>query len=84
MFGFGGMYKGKKKIKDSFVLETLSFFNQKIDFIVGKSELINELLEEIDDPVIIEKLNEKLIDLEKEIDYIGKKIDLEQRNLKKS
>lgn len=84
MFGFGVMCKGKKKIKDKLIIETLSFLNQKIDNIVGKSELINELIQEIDDPLIIEKLNEKLTVLEKELDHIGRKIDLEQKILKNS
>ena len=78
------MHKGRqKKTRNSLVLETLEFLNQRIDHIVGKSELINELLNEIDDPIIIEKLNTKLAILEKEIDHIGKKIDLESKFLKK-
>lgn len=78
------MFKGKKKIKDKLIIETLSFLNQKIDNIVGKSELINELLEETDDPVLIEKLDSKLLALEKELDHIGNKIEIEQKFLKKS
>lgn len=78
------MCKGKKKIENNLILETLAFLNQKLDIIVGKSELINELIEEFDDPKIIEILNEKLMILENELDHIGSKIDLEQRNLKKS
>lgn len=77
------MFKAKK-IKDNLIIETLSFLSQKIDNIVGKSELINELLEEIDDPIIIEKLDKKLEILEKELDHIGNKIDIEQKFLKKS
>lgn len=79
------MFQGKKKKQkeNNLILETLNFLNQKIDNIVGKSELINELLDEIDDPVIIEKLNIKLAILEKELDHIGSKIDLEKINLKK-
>lgn len=78
------MYNRKKKIKDDLVIETLSFLNQKIDNIVGKSDLINELLEETDDPILIDKLDHKLMALEKELDFIGRKIDLEQKNLKKA
>jgi hypothetical protein len=78
------MFTGKKKKQkeNNLIIETLSFLNQKIDNIVGKSDLINELLEEIDDPVIIESLNKKLAVLEKELDHIGSKIDLEKQNLK--
>lgn len=78
------MFQGKKKKQkeSNLILETLNFLNQRIDNIVGKSELINELLEEIDDPYIIEKLNKKLSKLEKELDHIGSKIDLEKQNLK--
>lgn len=79
------MSKAKKPIQqDNFIIQTLSFLNQKIDNIVGKSDLINELLQETDDPMLIQKLNDKLQILENEIDYIGKKIELEHKNLKKS
>lgn len=77
------MLQEDKKEKSSLVLETLSFLNQNIDRIIGKSELINELLEEVEDPKIIELLNEKLILLDKEITHIGNKIDSEQKILKK-
>ena len=79
---YGFMLKGTKRQKNNLILESLSFLNQKIDIIVGKSELINELLDEIEDPVLIEILHKKLDLLEKEIDHIGNKIDLEQKFLK--
>lgn len=71
-------------IKNNLVLETLGFLNQKIDIIIGKSELINELLEEVDDPLIVNLLQKKLDILELEINHIGLKIDLEQKCLKRS
>lgn len=77
------MFRETKKQRNKMVLESLAFLNQSIDKIVGKSELINELLEEIDDPVFIGILNKKLDLLDKEITHIGNKIDLEQKMLKK-
>jgi hypothetical protein len=74
----------KEKPQTNLILETLSFFNQKIDFIIGKSEVLNELLEEIDDPKILTHIHKKIENLEKELDYIGTKINLEQKLLKKT
>jgi prefoldin subunit 5 len=74
---------GTKKEKNNLVLESLAFLNQEIDKIVGKTELLNELLEEIDNVKVIEILNKKLDTLDKEITHIGNKINLEQKMLKK-
>jgi len=75
--------KKQKENSNNLILETLGFLNQRIDIIVGKSEIICDLLDEFDDPILLEKLNCKLSELEKELDHIGSKIDLEKFNYKK-
>ena len=80
------MQKKKEKIQEitkNMSIETLGFLSSKLDEIMGKSELINELLEEDDDPNFIELLNKKLSKLENEIEYIGNKIRIEQDIIKK-
>lgn len=81
------MQKKKEKVqevKKNLSIETLVFLSSKLDEIMGKSELINELLEEEDDPKFIELLDAKLTKLENEIEYIGNKIRIEQDIIKNS
>jgi hypothetical protein len=73
----------KKEIKKNLSIDTLVFLSSKLDEILGKSDLINELLEEEDDPKFIELLDKKLTRLENEIEYIGNKIRIEQDIIKK-
>lgn len=70
-------------MKDDMTLKTLSFLTQKLDEIVGKSDLINEILEETTDKRMIRLLQRKLVDLEKELAYITEKVNLEKKMLKK-
>jgi hypothetical protein len=69
---------------DNLSLKTITFLNQKIDAIVGKSEILKELSKEIQDEKILDILNNKYKVLEQEISHIEQKIDLEKKYLKKS
>ena len=73
----------KEKIKRNASVETLLFLSSNLDQIIGKTNLINELLEEESDPLVIQKLEEKLNLLEKEVEYIGKKIQVEKNIINK-
>lgn len=74
----------KKIIKENINVKTLNFLSSKLDEIIGKSELINELLEEENDPSLIEKLEKKLSKLEQEVEFIGNKIRIEKEIIGKS
>lgn len=69
---------------DNLSLKTIAFLNQRIDGIVGKSEILKELSKEIQDEKILDILNNKYKVLEQEISHIEQKIDLEKKYLKKS
>ena len=61
--------------------ETLLWLNKQIDDIHAQSVLVGELLMDEDDPRIIEKYDNKLAELEKELNSINNKIELERKLL---
>ena len=63
-------------------LETLVWLNKQIDDIHAQSVLVGELLMDEDDPRIIEKYDEKLAHLEKQLDAINNKIEVERKMIK--
>lgn len=62
-------------------LETILWLNRQIDDIHAKSILVGELLLGEKDPTIIKKYDRKLQELEKELDGINNKIEMERRLL---
>ena len=62
-------------------LETILWLNKQIDDIHAQSVLVGELLMDEDDPRIIEKYDNKLTELEKELNGINNKIELEKKLL---
>lgn len=60
-------------------LETLVWLNKQIDDIHAQSVLVGELLMDEDDPKIVEKYDEKLASLEKQLDIINNKIEFERK-----
>jgi len=62
-------------------LETILWLNKQIDDIHAQSVLVGELLMGEDDPRIIEKYDNKLAELEKELNGINNKIELERKLL---
>ena len=62
-------------------LETILWLNKQIDDIHAQSVLVGELLMDEDDPKIIEKYDNKLAELEKELNGINNKIELERKLL---
>jgi tRNA A22 N-methylase len=62
-------------------LKTILWLNQQIDDIHAQSVLVGELLLDEDDPRIIEKYDNKLAELEKELNGINNKIELEKKLL---
>ena len=62
-------------------LETILWLNKQIDDIHAQSVLVGELLMDEDDPKIIEKYDNKLAELEKELNGINNKIELEKKLL---
>lgn len=62
-------------------LETILWLNKQIDDIHAQSVLVGELLMDEDDPRIIEKYDEKLASLEKQLEGINLKIEAERRML---
>jgi tRNA A22 N-methylase len=62
-------------------LETILWLNKQIDDIHAQSVLVGELLMDEDDPKIIEKYDNKLAGLEKELNSINNKIELERKLL---
>jgi len=62
-------------------LETILWLNKQIDDIHAQSVLVGELLMDEDDPKIIEKYDNKLAQLEKELEGINLKIETERRML---
>ena len=59
-------------------LETILWLNKQIDDIHAQSILVGELLMDEDDPKIVEKYDNKLAQLEKELQGINRKIELEK------
>ncbi len=62
-------------------LETILWLNKQIDDIHAQSVLVGELLMDEDDPRIVEKYDNKLAELEKELNSINNKIELERKLL---
>ena len=62
-------------------LETILWLNKQIDDIHAQSILVGELLMDEDDPKIVEKYDNKLAQLEKELLGINLKIETERRML---
>ena len=60
-------------------LETLVWLNKQIDDIHAQSVLVGELLMGEDDPRILKKYDEKLASLEKQLDVINKKVEMERK-----
>jgi len=65
-------------------LRTLLWLNQQIDDINSKSEVIGELLMNETDRRIIKKLDDKLAQYEKDLENIGRKIEIEKELLANS
>ena len=64
-------------------IETLAWLDKQIDDIHAQSVLVGELLLDEDDPKIIEKYDNKLAELEKELKNIDNKINFERSILNK-
>lgn len=62
-------------------LETILWLNKQIDDIHAQSVLVGELLMDEDDPKIIQKYDEKLASLEKQLKNINLKVEVERRML---
>jgi predicted nucleic acid-binding Zn-ribbon protein len=62
-------------------LQTLLWLNKQIDDINSKSEVIGELLMNETDRRIIKKLDNKLAQFEKDLENIGRKIEIEKELL---
>ena len=62
-------------------LETILWLDKQIDDIHAQSILVGELLMDEDDPRIIEKYDNKLAELERELEGINRKINLEKEIL---
>jgi tRNA A22 N-methylase len=64
-------------------IQTLTWLDRQIDDIHAQSVLVGELLLDEDDPRILEKYDNKLAELEKELHNINNKIEVERRMLAK-
>ena len=64
-------------------IETLAWLDKQIDDIHAQSVLVGELLLDEDDPKIIEKYDNKLAELDKELKNIDNKINFERSILNK-
>jgi hypothetical protein len=62
-------------------LQTLLWLNKQIDEINAKSEVIGELLMNETDRRVIKKLDNKLAQYEKDLENIGRKIEIEKELL---
>lgn len=62
-------------------LETILWLNKQIDDIHAQSVLVGELLMDEDDPRVVKKYDNKLAQLEKELEGINLKIETERRML---
>jgi hypothetical protein len=65
-------------------LQTLLWLNKQIDDINAKSEVIGELLMQETDRRVIKKLDNKLAQYEKDLENIGRKIEIEKELLANS
>lgn len=65
----------------SMVFKTILWLDRQIDEINSQSKLIGELMLDEDDPRIIEKYDEKLAELEKQLEVIDQRIELERKML---
>jgi len=65
-------------------LQTLLWLNKQIDDINAKSDVIGELLMNETDRRIIKKLDNKLAQYEKDLENIGRKIEIEKELLANS
>jgi hypothetical protein len=65
-------------------LETILWLNKQLDDIHAKSVLVGELLMNENDPTVVKKYDKKLSELEKELNGINTKIELERRFLANS
>lgn len=63
------------------VFKTILWLDRQIDEINSQSKLIGELMLDEDDPRIIEKYDEKLAELEKQLEVIDQRIELERKML---
>ena len=64
-------------------IQTLAWLDKQIEDIHAQSVLVGELLLDEDDPKIIEKYDNKLAELEKELENIDNKINFERSILNK-
>jgi tRNA A22 N-methylase len=64
-------------------IQTLAWLDKQIDDIHAQSVLVGELLLDEDDPKIVEKYDNKLAELEKELKNIDNKINFERSILNK-
>lgn len=64
-------------------IQTLAWLDKQIDDIHAQSVLVGELLLDEDDPKVIEKYDNKLAELEKELENIDNKINFERSILNK-
>lgn len=62
-------------------LETILWLNKQIDDINAKATVVGELLIDEKDIRMVKKLDKKLMHLEKELDNINQKIDVEKKML---
>lgn len=64
-------------------LETLAWLNKQLDELNGKSKLIGEMLLEEDSPELIQILDRKLAEIEKEYKGLHNKLLLEKEIIKR-
>ena len=65
-------------------LQTLLWLNKQIDDINAKSDVIGELLMQETDRRVIKKLDNKLAQYERDLENIGRKIEIEKELLANS
>ena len=67
----------------SMVFKTILWLDRQIDEINAQSKLIGDLLLDEDDPNIVEKYDNKLAELEQQLEVIDQRIELERKMLNK-
>ena len=70
-------------MESNMYIQTLVWLDKQVDDIHAQSVLVGELLLDEDDPKIIEKYDNKLAELEKELENIDNKINFERSILNK-
>jgi hypothetical protein len=65
------------------IFKTILWLDRQIDEINGQSKLIGDLLLDENDPNIIEKYDKKLAELERQLEVIDQRIELERKMLDK-